>query len=63
MTPAQQPPLEYCSNCDDPTGRAGRGDDSLYVTFPDGIEHGPLCEECFEIFEKARLELTKGSVL
>jgi len=35
--------LEYCSLCEDPTGRAGRGDDSLYDE--DG---GPYCLECWE---------------
>ena len=37
--------LEYCCECDQPTGRAGRGEDSIYVAYPDK-EIGPLCEEC-----------------
>ena len=36
--------LELCRWCDDPTGRAGRHDDSLYTE--DG--QGPFCEGCFE---------------
>jgi len=50
--------LEYCSECGDTTGRAGAGEDSIYVTlardwhkpsgaiWPVGEEVGPLCEEC-----------------
>ena len=37
--------LETCTICDDETGRAGAGDDSLYLD--DGT--GPYCERCFEI--------------
>ena len=54
--------IERCSHCDEPTGKAGRGDDSLYSTLPDGVEHGPLCESCFEMFEKERANLEKWSV-
>lgn len=46
--------LELCSHCGEPTGRAGRGDDSLYSTLLDGVECGPLCELCFDMFEKER---------
>ena len=35
--------LELCLDCDEPTGRAGRSDDSMYT--PDGV--GPFCEDCF----------------
>ena len=35
--------LEYCCDCGRPTGRAGRGDDSLYAD--DGS--GPYCEFCW----------------
>lgn len=38
--------LERCSECDEPTGNAGRYDDSLYIE-TDGKEIGPLCSECF----------------
>ena len=54
--------IERCSHCDEPTGKAGRGDDSRYSTLPDGVEHGPLCESCFEMFEKERANLEKWSV-
>jgi len=37
---------EYCCECEEPTGRAGRHDDSIYIGGPDG-EIGPLCEECY----------------
>lgn len=56
-------PLEYCCVCGEPTGRAGRGDDSIYriaaqhfCTSPNGVsgnvvageEIGPLCPGCNE---------------
>ncbi len=37
-------PLEYCCNCDNPTRRAGQGEDSLYT---DISELGPYCEDCW----------------
>jgi len=43
--------LEYCCDCGEPTGRAGRGDDSIYVEV-DGQEIGPLCEECLADYEQ-----------
>jgi hypothetical protein len=41
--------IEFCVKCDEPTGKAGRCEDSLYVSrFADGDdEYGPLCEECY----------------
>lgn len=36
---------ERCWDCDDPTGRAGRCDDSIYCDC--GL--GPFCEECWGI--------------
>lgn len=35
--------LEYCCDCDQPTGRAGRADDSLYVE-----DDGPYCRDCYD---------------
>jgi len=35
--------LEYCCECDKPTGNAGAGEDSNYTE--DG--EGPFCWECF----------------
>ena len=35
--------LEYCFNCGCPTGKAGKGDGSLYLGFL-----GPFCDECYE---------------
>ena len=37
--------LETCTTCGDETGRAGAGDDSLYLD----DDTGPYCERCFEI--------------
>ncbi len=39
--------LEFCCNCDNPTGRAGAADGSLYCD-GDGCGVGPLCETCFD---------------
>ena len=36
--------FEYCCNCDEPTGGAGKGKDSLYVD--DG---GPYCPSCYDL--------------
>lgn len=39
--------LEYCSECGKTTGRAGRGDDSIFANaIDDSKEYGPLCYEC-----------------
>ena len=35
--------LEYCVECNQPTGKAGKAEDSLYRN-----DDGPYCEECFE---------------
>ena len=34
--------IEHCMLCDEPTGKAGKHDDSFYV------EVGPLCEACYD---------------
>ena len=34
--------LEHCCECDEPTGRAGRGEDSLYHD-----DNGPFCSDCW----------------
>lgn len=34
---------ELCANCGDPTGRAGKGEDSIYCV---NCDFGPLCEAC-----------------
>lgn len=39
---------EYCCQCDEPTGRAGRSEDSIWVELPSGADLGPLCERCAE---------------
>lgn len=48
--------MELCIICEDPTGRAGQGDDSIYphLIYPlwemleltTGEEVGPLCPDC-----------------
>jgi hypothetical protein len=43
---------EHCSLCDSPTGRAGRGEDSIYIETNDG-EVGPLCEVCHKSINEA----------
>jgi hypothetical protein len=44
--------LERCCICDNPTGGAGKGEDSLYIPlFRDGdmyAELGPLCPDCYD---------------
>jgi hypothetical protein len=35
--------IEMCIECDNPTGKAGACEDSLYVG-----DDGPFCETCFE---------------
>jgi hypothetical protein len=35
--------VELCCECSQPTGRAGRLDDSIY----DDDGNGPFCEECW----------------
>jgi len=46
---------EMCLKCDCPTGRAGEGDDSLYLE--DG--NGPFCEDCYEEYFVVGLPLSK----
>ena len=43
-------PFEYCCKCGEPTGRAGRGDDSIYIDVG-GQEVGPLCVDCCHLLE------------
>ena len=58
MTRDEPRPCEYCTFCNNETGRAGAGDGSIYVeavlpfsidsrAVDVGEEIGPLCEECF----------------
>jgi len=41
-------PLEYCILCDEPTGNAGRDEDSLYIQTAADDEIGPLCQKCYD---------------
>ena len=48
--------LEYCCECDNPTGRAGRGEDSIFAEFIiGGDEIGPLCWECYNKLLAAKM--------
>lgn len=38
--------VEYCCECDEPTGRAGKHDDSIYILYENEYMVGPLCESC-----------------
>jgi len=50
--------LEYCVECDGPTGNAGRYEDSIYIYYPkEDIEIGPLCDDCSD---KHRREEMRG---
>jgi len=42
--------FEKCCECDDYTGKAGFGDDSLYC---ERCGAGPFCETCFDEHEAA----------
>ena len=47
---------EYCSECGDPTGRAGNFHESVYVKFPGEERRGPLCDSCLD-----ELQRTEGA--
>ena len=42
--------LEYCCECDQPTGRAGKGEDSLFTD----NDEGPYCYECWVLILEGR---------
>ena len=39
-------PIEHCSLCGDPSGRAGASDDSLFCA-EGSCGEGPMCEDCY----------------
>ena len=41
--------IELCCACDNPTGRAGKQDDSLFVYHETIGDIGPFCEDCYSI--------------
>jgi len=47
--------IERCCACDDPTGKAGPGDDSLYTD--GGV--GPFCDSCYTGAQWADAELSR----
>jgi len=44
---------EHCCQCGERTGKAGKGEDSLYLQ--NGV--GPYCETCFEPFNALEVEI------
>ena len=42
--------IERCCLCDEPTGRAGKYDDSIFIDLPN-CTLGPLCETCMHGLE------------
>ena len=42
---------ERCCECDEETGKAGKGEDSIYIELP-CTEIGPLCERCYDAIEE-----------
>lgn len=40
---------ETCTECGCETGKAGRGEDSLYSEYDDS---GPYCGDCFDVHEE-----------
>ena len=46
---------ERCCECDDPTGCAGKGEDSLYLESGEG----PFCRDCYD--ERAEEETEANS--
>jgi hypothetical protein len=50
--------IERCCSCEQPTGRAGKGEDSIYLYGKyDLQEIGPLCEECACTLEQTKMWL------
>lgn len=43
--------IEICTICDEPTGKAGKSEDSLCFIL-NGKQITPLCEECFEMLKQ-----------
>ena len=41
--------VEICCECDEPTGRAGKDEDSFYS---EDTGNGPYCEQCFNELEE-----------
>ncbi len=51
------PPIEYCCECDEPTGRAGKGEDSLYTD----DDNGPFCYECYDEYPQPDSQFGVGA--
>ena len=52
-TPAPNDIAECCCKCLQPTGRAGRGEDSIYC---DHCDSGPYCEECADAHDCHKID-------
>ena len=44
-------PYEHCFKCGGLTGKAGRGDDSIYCV-DENVDLGPFCEDCWHDHER-----------
>lgn len=49
--------IERCCQCDEATGKGGRGEDSLFAADGTPAELGPLCETCYETLTNEKLLL------
>lgn len=57
-------PIEHCELCKAPTGKAGRGEDSLYAADGTPAEIGPLCSDCYEtLTHESELETLRAELL
>jgi hypothetical protein len=52
-------PLETCCRCDEPTGKAGAFEDSLYCTT---CWNGPFCEGCYEQHVERERLYSEGAI-
>lgn len=52
---------ELCFLCDEPTGRAGRADDSIFCELCNDccLVHGPFCEDCWDNHKRAHRSMPK----
>jgi len=44
--------IERCEICEEPTEKAGKSEDSIYISLRAGIELGPLCTQCRDNLEE-----------
>lgn len=54
--------IEYCTDCNEPTGNAGYCEDSLYIDLGEDSnnnEIGPFCEDCYNLHSISGYEFKK----